>query len=467
MSLHTSAPLESERAGDELSIRPEFAQPGERSSVPRFRLGKQMLPPRTAYQLIHDELLLDANSRLNLATFIGTWMEPEARVLIEECLDKNIVDRDESPQTTEIEMRCVNILADLWNSPEAAGHATGCSTTGSSEACMLGGLALKWRWRERRRAAGKPADRPNLVMGANVQVCWDKFCRYWDIEPRQMPLEPGRTCLSADQAAALCDENTIGVVAILGSTFDGAYEPVAEIAAALDRLQAETGVDVPIHVDAASGGFVAPFLDPGLEWDFRLARVQSINASGHKYGLVYPNLGWLVWRDKDALPEDLVFRVNYLGGTMPTVALNFTRSSAPVVAQYFTMVRLGREGFTRVQQACRDTARWLAGTIADMGPFELLSDGSTIPVFAFRLADHVSGYTVFDVSEALRLHGWQVPAYTLPANLQDTAVLRMVVRNGFGQDLAQLLARDLRAVTKDLAGAGALPPREQRSAFHR
>ena len=359
----------------------------------------------------------------------------------------------------------MNILADLWHSQQA-GQATGCSTTGSSEACMLGGLALKWRWRERRRAAGQPADRPNLVMGANVQVCWDKFCRYWDIEPRKMPLEPGRTCLGAAEAAELCDENTIGVVAILGSTLDGSYEPVAEIAAALDRLHGQTGLDVPIHVDAASGGFVAPFLDPELEWDFRLPRVQSINASGHKYGLVYPNLGWVVWRDSDALPEDLIFQVNYLGGTMPTFALNFSRSSAPVVAQYFTMVRLGREGFIQVQQACRDTARWLATEIADMGPFQLLSDGSTIPVFAFRLADDVSGYTVFDVSEELRLGGWQVPAYTLPANLQDTAVLRIVVRNGFGRDLAELLARDLRRATRHLAEAGGSLSRNERSAFH-
>jgi glutamate decarboxylase len=463
MPLHRSA--SGENAADEISIRPEFAQPGERHSVPRFRLADQTLPAATAYQLVHDELLLDAHSRLNLATFVGTWMEPEARVLIEECLDKNIVDRDESPQTAELERRCVNILADLWHAP-SGGTATGCSTTGSSEACMLGGLALKWRWRQRRHAQGKPADRPNLVMGANVQVCWHKFCRYWDIEPRQMPLEPGLTCLGPDQAVALCDENTIGVVAILGSTFDGAYEPVAQIAAALDRLQAQTGLDVPIHVDAASGGFVAPFLDPGLEWDFRLPRVQSINASGHKYGLVYPNLGWVLWRDSGALPEDLVFQVNYLGGTMPVFALNFSRSSAPLVAQYFTMVRLGRDGFTRVQQACRDTAMWLAKTVAGMGPFQLLSDGGTIPVFAFKLADHVSNYTVFDISEALRLHGWQVPAYTLPANLNDTAVLRVVVRNGFGQDLAQLLARDLGNAVRSLQAAGGLPPHRQRSAFH-
>ena len=411
MPLQTS--VAGEMSGDEVSIRPEFAQPGEKQSVPRFRLAERMLPAQTAYQLVHDELLLDANSRLNLATFVGTWMEPEARVLIEECLDKNIVDRDESAQSAEIELRCVNILADLWHSQQA-GQATGCSTTGSSEACMLGGLALKWRWRERRRAAGQPADRPNLVMGANVQVCWDKFCRYWDIEPRKMPLEPGRTCLGAAGAAELCDENTIGVVAILGSTLDGSYEPVAEIAAALDRLHRQTGLDVPIHVDAASGGFVAPFLDPELEWDFRLPRVQSINASGHKYGLVYPNLGWVVWRDSDALPEDLVFQVNYLGGTMPTFALNFSRSSAPVVAQYFTMVRLGREGFTQVQQACRDTARWLAdrdrGHGALPAPLRRQHD-PRVRVPARRPHQRVHGFRRVRGATA---HGWQVPAYTLP-----------------------------------------------------
>jgi len=463
MPLHTSG--SAERADDELSIRPEFARPGELTSVPRFRLGKQMLASQTAYQLVHDELLLDPSNRLNLATFITSWMEPEARVLIDECLDKNIVDRDTSPQTTEIEQRCISILADLWHCPEA-GRAIGCSTTGSSEAGMLGGLALKWRWREARQRASKPTDRPNLVMGADVHVCWDKFCRYWDVEPRKMPLEPGRTCLGPEQAATLCDENTIAVVTVLGSTIHGVYEPVAQIAAALDRLQVQTGLDVPIHVDAASGGFVAPFLDPALEWDFRLARVQSINASGHKYGLVYPNLGWVLWRDRGALPDDLIFEVNYLGGTMPTFSLNFSRSSAPVVSQYFTMVRLGRDGFTRVQQACRDTAQWLAATIADMKPFRLLSDGSTVPVFAFRLTDQAAGYTAFDVSAALRARGWQVPAYTLPANLQDTEVLRIVVRNGFGRDLAELLARDLRNVTRRLAGIGGPPSAGQDSVFH-
>ncbi len=309
---------------------------------------------------------------------------------------------------------------------------------------MLAGMALKRRWAQRRRDAGRPDDRPNLVMGANVQVCWEKFCRYWDVEARLVPVGGASTCLTPAGAVSRCDENTIGVVAILGSTFDGVYEPVAEIAAALDGLQDERGLDVPIHVDAASGGFVAPFIDPDLRWDFRVARVASINASGHKYGLVYPGVGWAVWRDREALPEELIFHVDYLGGDMPTFALNFSRPGAQIVAQYFTMLRLGWDGYRRVQQASRDTARWLASEIAALGPFELVSAGDGIPVFAFRLQDGVDRYTVFDVSETLRIKGWLVPAYHMPPAMQDIAVLRVVVRNDFSHDLGSMLLDDLR-----------------------
>ena len=323
-----------------IDVRPQFTQSGELHDVPRFELPRQEMPADSAYQIVHDELMLDGNARLNLATFVTTWMEPAARVLMAECLDKNMIDKDEYPQTAELERRCVAMLARLWD----ASHdepAVGCSTTGSSEAAMLGGMALKRRWAQRRRGAGLVEDRPNLVMGANVQVCWEKFCRYWDVEPRLVAVGADSTCLTAEGAAAQCDEHTIGVVAILGSTFDGAYEPVREIAR---RARPHTGgarVDVPIHVDAASGGFVAPFIDPELEWDFRIARVASINASGHKYGLVYPGVGWAIWRDSAALPEDLVFHVDYLGGDMPTFALNFSRPGAQVVAQYYTLLRLG------------------------------------------------------------------------------------------------------------------------------
>jgi glutamate decarboxylase len=390
-------------------------------------------------------------------------MEPHAEELIARTLDKNAIDKDEYPQTAELERRCVNILGSLWNADERGG-ATGCSAMGSSEGCMLGGLALKWRWRERRRAAGQPTDRPNLVMGANVQVVWEKFCRYWDIEPRMVPVTAQEPRLTAAGAAAHCDENTIGVVAILGSTFDGSYEPVADIQAALDQLAADKGIDVPIHVDAASGGFIAPFLDTDLVWDFRLERVQSINASGHKYGLVYPGIGWVVWRDAEALPDDLVFSVDYLGGSMPTFTLNFSRSGAQIVAQYYMFLRLGRDGFTRVQQASRDTATRLSSLIEKLGPFELLSRGDELPVFAFRLRDAVEGYTVYDVSEELRKFGWIVPAYRMPKGIEDMGVLRICVRNGFGRELADQLVEDLRESVKTLEERGGSAP--PRASFH-
>jgi glutamate decarboxylase len=309
---------------------------------------------------------------------------------------------------------------------------------------MLAGMALKWRWRERQRAAGRPTDQPNMVMGANVQVCWEKFCRYWEVEARLVPMEGDRYHLTADPAVEHCDENTIGVVAVLGSTFDGSYEPVADICAGLDRLAADNGPDVPVHVDGASGAFIAPFLDPDLVWDFRLPRVQSINASGHKYGLVYPGVGWVIWRDPDALPDDLVFKVNYLGGDMPTFALNFSRPGNQVAAQYYNFLRLGFDGYRRVQQAARDVARYTADAVAKVGPFRLLTDGSELPVFAFALEGNERPYSVFDLSERLRDRGWLVPAYTFPENRQDLAALRIVIRNGVSRDLADMLVADLR-----------------------
>jgi glutamate decarboxylase len=422
------------------SITSIFTTEGDR--VPRKELADDGLPPDVAYQIIHDELMLDGNARMNLATFVTTWMEPQAEKLMAECLDKNMIDKDEYPQTAELEMRCVNMISRLWNAPEAP-KATGCSATGSSEAAMLAALALKRQWEKRRKAEGKSIDNPNMVMGINVQVCWEKFAKYWDVEMRLVPMEGDRFNLSAEEAVKLCDENTIGVVAILGSTFDGSYEPVADICAALDDFQEQTGIDVPVHVDGASGGFVAPFIDPELVWDFRLPRVVSINTSGHKYGLVYPGVGWVVWRDENALPDELIFWVNYLGDDMPTLALNFSRPGAQVVAQYYNLLRLGFEGFKRVQEYARSVATNLSGRIEELGPFELLTRGDELPVFAFKVKDEIDNFNAFDVSNILRERGWQVPAYTFPKNREDLTALRVVVKRGFSHDMGDLLIGDL------------------------
>jgi glutamate decarboxylase len=436
----------------------------EAAELPIHRIGESGLDSETTYELITSELLLDGQARLNLATFVTTSMPGVAAKLMTETADKNMIDKDEYPVTAEIESRCVSILSHMWNSPDHE-TATGCSTTGSSEACMLGGLALKWRWRERMRQAGKPTDKPNLVMGINVQVCWEKFCRYWDVEPRLVPMEGDRFHLSAEEAVKRCDENTIGVVAILGSTFDGSYEPVKEIAAALDQLERDQGLYVPMHVDAASGGFVAPVLQPDLEWDFRIDRVQSINSSGHKYGLVYPGVGWAIWRNEEALPQDLVFDVNYLGGHMPTFALNFSRPGSEVIAQYYMFTTLGRDGFRRVMQGAHDVARHLSSEIAKMGPYRLISEGNDLPVFAFALAPEVDKYSVFDVSDRLRQRGWLVPAYTFPENRQDLSVLRMVIRAGTTLDMADWLLNHLQHATEFLEKLKAPIPSEERQAF--
>nr|WP_314145550.1 glutamate decarboxylase [uncultured Rhodococcus sp.] len=421
--------------------------------VPALRLPEEQLDPDAAYRYIHDELMLDGSSRLNLATFVTTWMDPQAEKLMAETFDKNMIDKDEYPSTAAIEERCVNIVADLFHAPgldrEDPSSATGVSTIGSSEAVMLAGLALKWRW----RAKGTGTGTPNLVLGSNVQVVWEKFCRYFDVEPKYLPVERGRYVITPEQVRDAVDENTIGVVAILGTTFTGELEPVQEICAVLDEIAGGGGPDVPVHVDAASGGFVVPFLYPELEWDFRLPRVKSINASGHKYGLTYPGIGFAVWRTKEDLPEDLVFRVNYLGGDMPTFTLNFSRPGNQVIGQYYNFLRLGRSGYTEIMKALRDTAVRVSRHLDNHPDIEVITDGSAIPVLSFMLKDHC-GFTVFDVSHELRARGWQVPAYTMPDNATDVAVLRIVVREGFSADLGRMLCIAIDEVIAGLKSGG-------------
>jgi glutamate decarboxylase len=427
-------------------LSPAYCGRLSRSPVPRNRMPEQESSPDGVYRLIHDELLLDGSARLNLATFVTTWMDPEAERLMAETFDKNMIDKDEYPQTAEIERRCVNIVADLFHAP--AGDAIGASTIGSSEAVMLGGLAMKWRWRQRRSARGQSSDRPNLVLGSNVQVVWEKFCRYWDVEARYVPVAHDRFVVDPGEMMQRVDEHTIGVIPILGTTYTGEFEPIREIHDRVVALNADSGLDVPIHVDAASGGFVAPFLHPDLEWDFRLPQVKSINVSGHKYGLTYPGVGFVVWRAQEDLPEDLIFHVNYLGGDMPTFTLNFSRPGNQIIGQYYNFVRLGRAGYTRIIETLRDVALHLSSELATIGAFEIVSDGSAMPVLAFKVTD--PRFSAFHLSEQLRTAGWQVPAYTMPDNATDVAVLRIVVREGFSLDMANMLLDSIRSAVKHL-----------------
>ncbi|MEL4012913.1 glutamate decarboxylase [Dryocola clanedunensis] len=422
-------------------------------ALPKTKFPCKERNPRHVFHAIQDELMLDGNSRQNLATFCQTWIDDEIRQLMDLSIDKNMIDKDEYPQTAEIEQRCVNMLADLWHSPAAA-DTLGCSTIGSSEAAMLGGLAMKWRWRKSREMVGKPADKPNLVCGP-VQICWHKFARYFDVELREIPLEGDRLMMTADEMLKYVDENTIGVVPTLGITFTCQYEPVKEINDALDTLFQQTGLDIPIHVDAASGGFLAPFCAPDLVWDFRLPRVKSINASGHKFGLAPLGAGWVVWREKQDLPEELIFNVNYLGGNMPTFALNFSRPGGQIVSQYYNFLRLGREGYRKIHQACYATAQYLAREIAAIGPFDIIFDGSSdngIPALTWALKKGYQNdsFTLYDLADRLRSRGWQVPAYSMPSHREDLVVQRILVRHGMSNDLAGLLIADLKRTLEAL-----------------
>ncbi len=427
-----------------------YASSNLSASMPKYKLPETESDPTQVYQIIHDELLLDGNSRQNLATFCQTWLEPQVHKLMDECIGKNMIDKDEYPQTAELEARCVHMLADLWNSPESA-NTVGCSTTGSSEAAMLGGMAMKWNWRQKREANGKSTDKPNLITGP-VQVCWHKFARYWDIELREIPMEDGRLLMTPEEVLKRCDENTIGVVPTLGVTFTCQYEPVADIAKALDNLQERAGLDIPIHVDGASGGFLAPFCDPDLVWDFRLPRVKSINASGHKFGLAPLGVGWVIWREAKDLPKDLIFDVNYLGGNMPTFALNFSRPGGEVACQYYNFLRLGREGYRKIHNSCYGIAKVMAEQIAALGPFEIIYDGKGgIPGLCWKLKDGVDlSWNLFDFADQLRVRGWQVPAYALPPHQENLAIQRILVRHGVSRDLADLLIEDMKAALKRL-----------------
>ncbi len=414
--------------------------------LPKDRIPESSMRPEDAYQLIKEELLLDGNARQNLATFCQTWDDEQVHKLMDLSIDKNLIDKDEYPQCAELEMRCVRMIAELWNAPKGA-TPIGCSTIGSSEACMLGGLAALWRWRFRRAKAKKSCAKPNLVCGP-VQICWIKFCRYWDIEIREAPMKAGQYCMDTEEMLKLVDENTICVVPTFGVTYTGQYEFPEPICKALDQLAAEGGPDVDVHVDAASGGFLAPFTAPDIPFDFRLKRVKSISSSGHKYGLAPLGCGWVIWRDVAELPKELTFAVNYLGGSIPTIALNFSRPAGQIISQYYDFVRLGREGYRQIHQAAYNVAAFIAKEMNKLGKFEFISSGDPqkdIPAVCFYMKEgYEPGYNLFELSDRLRVRGWQVPAFTLPPDVEHIAVMRIMVRQGFTMDMASELMEDMK-----------------------
>ncbi|KAI1651060.1 glutamate decarboxylase [Daldinia loculata] len=457
------------------------------AAAPKYKLPKEGTPADTTYQLIHDELDLDGKPNLNLASFVGTYMEPNATQLMTENLSKNLADNDEYPAMMSLHERCVSIIADFWGAKRSE-KAVGTATTGSSEAIHLGGLAMKRRWQERRKAKGLDTSNPNIIMGANAQVALEKFARYFDVEARILPVsKESNYRLDPNLVRKNIDENTIGVFAILGSTYTGHYEPVEEISKILDEYEEKTGIDIPIHVDAASGGFVAPFTHAqagGPKWDFELPRVKSINVSGHKYGLVYVGVGWIVWRDEAYLPQHLIFELHYLGGTEKSFTLNFSRPGAQVIVQYYNLIHLGFEGYREIMENCLRNARLLSKSLEATGWYTCVSDihrrapaalgvisgakravlggeGETSadyvagpPVVSFRLTDefkrefpHIKQESV---SLLMRARQWIIPNYALPPNEDKIEILRVVIRESMTLDLLDRLIVDLVSVTQTL-----------------
>ncbi|HEY5555614.1 glutamate decarboxylase [Acetobacterium sp.] len=425
------------------------------SALPKYKLGQKSVDPEIAYRLIQDDLLDEGSARLNLATFCQTFMEPAAVRLMSETLEKNAIDKSEYPQTSDLENRCVNIIADLWNAPKDMAFF-GTSTVGSSEACMLGGLAMKFIWRENAKKHGLDinARKPNLVISSGFQVCWEKFCVYWDIDMRLVPLDEEHMSLNMDTVMSYVDEYTIGIVAIMGITYTGKYDDVKKLDQLVEAHNQKTDYKIAIHVDAASGGMFAPFIHPDLEWDFRLKNVISINTSGHKYGLVYPGVGWILWKDKQYLPEELIFNVSYLGGNIPTLSINFSRSASQIVGQYFNFLSLGYEGYREIHQRTRDVAVYIAKELTETGLFEIYNDGDNIPIVCWTMkADANKEWSLYDLADRVRMNGWQVPAYPLPEHMENVIIQRVVIRQDLSIHLAVLFMEDLKRGIEDLDNA--------------
>ena len=424
-----------------------------REPAPAERIPQHRTRAEIAYQMVKDETFPQTQPRLNLATFVTTYMDDYGTKLMNEAVGINYIDETEYPRVAVMCGRCINMVANMWNTPEKGDWKTGAVGIGSSEACMLGGVAAWLRWRERRKAEGKPYDKPNLVMSTAYQVVWEKFCQLWQIEMRTVPITHEHPTLNIDAALDMCDENTICIVPIMGVTWTGMNDDVEALNTALDEYNGRTGYNIPIHIDAASGGFILPFLYPEKKWDFRLKWVYSISTSGHKYGLVYPGLGWVVWKDKKYLPKDMSFSVNYLGASISQVGLNFSRPAAQILAQYYNFIHLGVEGYTEIHSNSMDIAKYCHKAIGKMPCFKNYSETLENPLFIWTMdPDYEKGakWTLFDLQDKLMQSGWMVPAYTMPKDIEDMVVMRIVVRQGMSRDMADMLIEDITNAVAEL-----------------
>lgn len=432
---------------------PIFAQKRVLEPAPADFIPQTPTDPEVAYQIVKEETFAQTNPMLNLATFVTTYMDEYATRLMNEAININYIDETEYPRVAVINGKCINILANLWNTPEQRKWKTGAVGIGSSEACMLGGIAAWLRWKKRRMQEGKPYDKPNFVISTGMQVVWEKFSQLWQVEMRQVPISREHITLDPQLALQYCDENTICVVPIQGVTWTGLNDDVEALDAALDEYNARTGYNIPIHVDAASGGFILPFLNPEKKWDFRLKWVLSISTSGHKYGLVYPGLGWVIWKDKQYLPDEMNFSVNYLGAEISQVGLNFSRPGAQILGQYYNYIRLGFEGYKAIQYNCMEVAKYIWSEIAKFPQFHNYADEVVNPLFIWHLDeeyDKNAKWTLYDLQDKLKQSGWMVPAYTLPANLEDIVVMRVVIKQGFTRDMADMMLNDMRSSVDEL-----------------
>ncbi|EOT48598.1 MULTISPECIES: glutamate decarboxylase [Enterococcus] len=436
----------------ENTYQPIFGSTEASENVILHKLRQHPVDATLAYRLVKDQLIDEGNARQNMATFCQTYMEPEAQKLMAETFEKNAIDKSEYPSTAAIEEACVNIIGDLWNVPDSK-KMIGTSTVGSSEACMLGGMAMKFKWRKEAEARGIDLNKqkPNLIISSGYQVCWEKFCVYWDIEMRTVPMDDTHMSIDVDRVMDYVDEYTIGIVGILGITYTGKYDDIKALNDKVEAFNQETGRELGIHVDGASGAMFAPFVFPDLEWDFRLKNVVSINTSGHKYGLVYPGVGWILWRDRHFLPEELIFNVSYLGGEMPTMAINFSRSASQILGQYYNFYRYGFEGYRAIHLRTQKVAMKIAKAIESFGIFEIYNDGENLPIVCYRLKDNVDvKWNLYDLADRLQMKGWQVPAYPLPEDLDNIEIQRFVCRGDFGMNMADALIEDIRTAIGEL-----------------